>query len=166
MKKITMIAITLIVMVSLLSAFEGNKKMGERQSRMEMLEREHHMEFYESNDHLRLAEELELTEEQLEDIENFRTKFQKEMIELNSEIKKIAIDKRNAMKNHDFAKMRKLTEEFYNFKQQIATKRIEQNEMKWDILTEEQKEKAEDLMKIHHRRDYPGKHKMKHPRKR
>jgi len=54
------------------------------------------------------------------------------------------------MKDKDFKQAKAVTKEIFKLKQQNAINRIEQQEQRWNILTPEQKEKAEELMGKHH----------------
>ena len=95
----------------------------------------------------RIHEELELTDAQIETIEEMRLAHQKEMIGMHAEIDILRVDEHFAKKNHDFAKSKKITVKIFDLKKSQILKKIEHHEIMWDLLTPEQQEKAEELMK-------------------
>ena len=95
----------------------------------------------------RICDELELTDKQIEKMEAMRLAHQKEMIGTHADIDIIKVDKRSAMRNHDFDKTKKITAKMYDLKKAQALKKIEHHEMMWNLLTPEQQEKAKELMK-------------------
>lgn len=158
MKKLAFVVLGVIAVIGLLTAFDGEGrrfndgdhhpmkdrmfKDGDRQGRM-----------YDGFENM--CEELELTDEQIEKMEALQISSKKDMINTGAELKILEINKRTAMKNKDFKQARAITKEIFKLKEQIAIKRIENQEKRWNILTPEQQEKADEL-KGEHR---PLKHK-------
>jgi len=97
-----------------------------------------------------MCEELELTDSQKEQMEELRITSKKEMITAESEIKLLEIDKKSALKDKNFKQAKKIVGDIFEIKQEMAENRIEQHEQRWNILTPEQKEKAEELKGEHH----------------
>ena len=156
MKKFVFVVIGIIAVIGLLTAFDGDcrghndgerhpmkDKMFKDGGHPKMMQRMH-------DGHQMMCEELELTDEQKEQIEDLRINGKKEMITARANLKLLEIDKRSAMKDKDFKQANAVTKNIFKLKEQIAIKRIEQQEQRWNILTSEQKEKAEELMGEHH----------------
>lgn len=148
MKKLVFVLMGVLAVAALLTAFDGDdyynghhpRKEGMKRDHMEMMEKHH--EGYDM-----MCEELELTDKQKDEIEAFQIENQKEMVDLQADLKKLVIDQKAAHRDHDFAKIRSLTKKIFQLKEDLALQRIELKEKRWNILTEEQKEKAEELMK-------------------
>lgn len=90
-----------------------------------------------------MLHDLELSDAQRENIEKFNIEHKKNMIRLNSEIDIKEIDLHESLRNHDFSKARKLTEEISDLRQEKAVSRIDKTEMIWKQLTEEQRQQLE-----------------------
>lgn len=92
-----------------------------------------------------LCEKIELTDAQKDKIESLRLAHQKEMIQLDTEIKVLKLDQRAAMQNQDFAKAKKLIGKIYELKEKKELKKIEHFEAVWNELTPEQQEEAKNI---------------------
>ncbi len=163
MKKLVFVVIGIIAVIGLLSAFDGDGRRfddcDQHQMKGKMLkDGDHHnkMQGMHKDGYQMMCEELDLTDEQKEQMEDLRIKNKKEMITAKANLELLVIDKRSAMKDKDFKQAKVVTKEIFKKKQDIAISKIEQHEQRWNILTPEQKEKAEE-MKGEHR--FP-KHKM------
>ncbi len=106
-----------------------------------------------------MLKELDLTEVQQEKIAGFMSAHKKEMIQLKADIDVKLVDKRTMMKDHDFAKIKKITSQIFDLKESIALKKIENHESIWNILTPEQQEKADEMKKEGHQKKQMMKHK-------
>ena len=83
------------------------------------------------------------------------------MIQLKADIDMKIVDKHEIVKDHDFAKLKKLTSEIFELKETIALKKIDQHEKIWNILTAEQQEKADEMKKAGHKKMKFHKQKIK-----
>ncbi len=90
-------------------------------------------------------EELEFTNEQLEQMESFREEFQKKNIKLHSDIEILKIDKQNALRNENYDEAKKIMNEVFEIKKELAENHLEMIEKRNEILTPEQKEIAEKM---------------------
>jgi Spy/CpxP family protein refolding chaperone len=91
--------------------------------------------------------ELELTDAQMEEIENLQMQHHKDMIQFKAEIDIMQVDKQAAMRDHDFGKVKKLTGKIFDLKKNQAVKQVEHQEAVWNVLTPEQQAKADQLKK-------------------
>jgi len=81
----------------------------------------------------------------MEQMEKIRLEQAKTNIKLHSQIELLEIDKREALKNHDFKNAKLLTDKIYEIKLNLAKNRIETRKKRWDVLTSEQKEQVDQL---------------------
>lgn len=133
MKKI----ITLISLIALLAmistslfAQKPNQDMRHDHKQMEM-----------KNDQCSdMKDQLKLTPDQTKKMETLRAEHHKDMIKFNADLKTKEIDKRQALKNEDYATAKKLVSEIAKIEENIALKRIDQFKAMSDILTKEQRE--------------------------
>jgi len=156
MKKLVFVVIGIIAVIGLLSAFDGDcrgTKDGEHHPmRDKMLkDGDHHskMQGMHHDGYLMMCEELDLTNEQKEQMEDLRIKNKKEMITVKASLELLEIDKRSAMKDKDFKQAKAVTKKIFEKKQDVAISRIEEHKQRWNILTPEQKEKAEEMRGEH-----------------
>jgi Spy/CpxP family protein refolding chaperone len=146
MKKITITIVMVFALMAILTAFE--KHHGEMENfEGKMHPGEEHMMREGFGGFDRIHEELDLTDKQIETMEEMRLAHQKEMIGMHAEIEIMKVDKHFAMKNHDFAKNKKITAKMFDLKKSQAIKEIGHHETMWNLLTPEQQEKADELMK-------------------
>ena len=156
MKKLVFVVIGVIAVIGLLTAFDGDCrgiKDGEHHPMKDKISRDgdHPKMMQGKHDGFQMMyRELDLTDDQKEQMEDLRIKGKKDMIVNNADLKLLGIDKMSAMKDKDFKQAKSVSREISKLKEQIAIKRIEQHEQRWNILTPEQKEKAEELMGEHH----------------
>lgn len=151
MKKLVFVMIGVMAVAAILTAFDGDcdnrgnypRKEGLHEKRMDM--KGERLEGYET-----LCEELDLTDKQKEKLEDLKDSRKKFMIVSRSDIKLLEIDRRNAMKDKDFKSAKKLTQDIFKLKQEMAINKIEQDEKRWNVLTPEQQKKADELRKAHH----------------
>lgn len=133
--------ITLVILVTLsitgLFAFQHGMR-GEGRGFMDNPER---MNFREEG---RFAE-LDLSAEQQEKINDARVKMHKAIIPIESAIKLLHIDQKEAYKNENFNSAKKVMKAIFAKKQEIAILRINHKESISKILTTEQKEKLKTL---------------------
>ena len=156
MKKLVFVVIGVIAVIGLLTAFDGDCRGHNEGKHHPMKDKmlkdgDHHKRMQGMHDdHQMMCEELDLTDEQKEQMEDLRINSKKEMITTGADLKLLEIDMRSAMRDKDFREAKAVTKEIFKLKQLGAIKRIEHQEQRWDILTPEQKEKAEELMGEHH----------------
>ena len=155
MKKLVFVVIGVIAVIGLLTAFDGDcggHGDGERHPMKDKMFKggEHPKMMQGRHDGFQMmCEELDLTDEQKEQMEDLRISSRKDMIVTEADLKILEIDKRSALKDKDFKQAKAVTKEIFKLRQQGAIKRIEQHEQRWNILTPKQKEKAEELMEEH-----------------
>jgi LTXXQ motif family protein len=141
MKKSYVIIIAILLLAGLLTAFEhGMEKCPE--GKLGITEK---FEKKQGDGMMMMAEELELTSTQVETIHELQMENKKFMIRAKADIDILMLDKKAALKDKDFVEAKKITERIFQKKQQMALKRIDIQEDRWNILTEEQKLKAEEL---------------------
>ena len=155
MKKLAFVLIGVIAVIGLLTAFDGEGKRFNESEHHPMRDR-----MFKDGGHpgmmkgmhdgyQMMCEELDLTDKQKEQMEDLRIKNKKEMITAKANLELLEIDKRSAMRNKDFKQAKAVTKEIFKMKQDIAISRIDQQEERWNILTPEQQEKAEELKGEH-----------------
>ena len=163
MKKLVFVVIGVIAVIGLLTAFDGNcrgNNDGERHSMRDKMEKDGgHRGMHDG--YQMMCEELELTDTQKDQMEELRISSKKKMIVTESDLKILEIDKRSALRDKNFKQSKKLTGDIFKIKQKMAENRIEQQEQRWNILTPEQQEKADELRKEHPRRESQNSPKLK-----
>ena len=147
MKKTYIIVIAILLMTGMLLAQERHvghcpDGRGEKQERCEKKPNEGMILKH-------MAEELELTESQIEAMHELQMNHKKFMIQIKADIELLQLDKQAAMKAKDFTEARWITEKIFEKKELIAQEKINLKEARWNLLTADQKQKAED-MKMHH----------------
>ena len=156
MKKLVFVVIGIIAVIGLLSAFDGDGRRfndcDQHPMKGKMLkDGDHHnkMQGMHHDGYQMMCEELDLTDEQKEQMEDLRINNKKEMITVKASLELLEIDKRSAMRDKDFKQAKAVTNKIFEKKQDVAISRIEQHEQRWNILTPEQKEKAEEMRREH-----------------
>ena len=155
MKKLTFVVIGVIAVIGLLTAFDGDcrgSNDGENHPMRDKMNKDGGHRGMQDGYQM-MCEELELTDAQKDQMEEFRISSKKEMIVAESDLKLLAIDKRIALRDKNFKQAKKLSGEISEIRQEIAEKRIEQQEQRWNILTPEQQKKADELRGEHPRRE-------------
>lgn len=89
--------------------------------------------------------ELNLTEKQLEKVEDLKIAHKKSMIDLEASLKKVKLEKRMAMKDMDFSEAKKAVKKMYNAKEEIALKRLELHQKLYNVLTDAQKKELKEM---------------------
>jgi len=167
MKKLVFVVIGVIAVVGLLTAFDGDcrgRNDGEHHPMRDKMSKggDHSKMMQGKHDGFQMmCEELDLSDDQKEQMNDLRIKDKKDMIAIEADLKLLEIDKRSALKDKNFKQAKSVSREISKLKEQIAIKRIEQHEKRWNILTPEQKEKAEELMDEHPRREFQNSPKLK-----
>jgi len=148
MKKLAFVVIGVVAVIGLLTAFDGDGRNFRDGEHHRMKDGNHQEKMHDGFD--KMCEELELTGKQIEQLEDLKINGKKDMIVASADLKLLEIDKKTAMKEKDFKQAKAVTEEIFKIKEQMAINKIEHQEKRWNILTSEQQEKAEELMKKHH----------------
>ena len=154
--KRNVIALVLIVgVIASMAAFERDcdgTEQGKIQHDKQMKFHEKGMMKKDGDHFAMMLKELDLTDAQQDRISGLMSAHKKEMIELKADIDIKLVDKHDAMKDHDFAKLKKITSSVFEVKETMATKKIENHESIWNILTSEQQDKAEEMKKEGHQK--------------
>lgn len=159
MKKSYIIVITMLVFAGLLTAIEKGLAQG-KEDHPGMMQGRFEQKHEDGWRLGHMAEELELTDSQQEYLRDLQLENKKFMIQKKAEIDILQVDKSTALKNKDFTEAKKLTAKIFEIKQEMAMNKIELQEEQWNLLTAEQKIKAEE-MKFegkHHPREMPEGH--------
>jgi len=104
-----------------------------------------------------LAEELGLTENQIEKIDDYQDDARKVAIDVKADINKLQIDQKNAMDDGNYKEARKIVDQIFLKKATLAKERITVKEKIDSVLTEDQKDKLKALHKMKHQCP-PAKH--------
>jgi len=163
MKKLTFVVIGVIAVIGLLTAFDGDcrgSNDGENHPMRDKMNKDGGHRGMQDGYQM-MCEELELTDTQKDQMEELRISSKKKMIVTESDLKILEIDKRSALRDKNFKQSKKLTGDIFKIKQKMAENRIEQQEQRWNILTPEQQEKADELRKEHPRRESQNSPKLK-----
>lgn len=148
MKKTVMTILAVIVTIGLLTAFEGKWDRKARPGQMQDRPAASRRMRYNENDNMgRLYDELELTSVQQDKWNDLRIKHRKEMIDLQADLEKLNIDRQQSMQDHNYDKVKKIITQIGEQRQKMALKRIDHHEKIWDLLTPEQRVKADELRK-------------------
>ena len=99
-----------------------------------------------------MAEELELTEDQIEKIDDYQDDSRKVSIDLKADINKLQIDERNALEDENYKEARKVIDQIYQKKATLAKELITLKEKISSVLTEDQK----DMIKVLHKQKMQG----------
>lgn len=155
MKKLVFVVIGVIAVIGLLTAFDGDCrgiKDGEgHPMKGKMFKDGGHPGMMKGmhDGYQMMCEELDLTDKQKEQMEDLHIKNKKEMITAKANLELLDIDKRSAMKDKNFKQAKAVTKKIFKMKQDIAISRIDQQEERWNILTPEQQEKADEMRSEH-----------------
>ena len=148
--KRTIVAILLIIAVTTaLSAFEGRND-NEGCQRHEMMMRKDlgqgRCPEMEEEGNMSLAH-LDLTEAQMNKIEDLKTAHHKTMIQKHAEIQVKEVDLNTARKNQDFDQTKKITAQIFDLKKDMQLAKIDHQKAIWNQLTDEQKDNAKANLK-------------------
>jgi len=143
MKKSYFIFIAMILLAGILSANQGSMRAfcHENPRMYEKPQMQHH----DGINSRFMLEELELSEEQMKAMRELKLDREKFLIKNNSEIEILQLDKAVALHNKDFKEVKKITEAIFSKKQNSALKAIDFHEDRWNLLTDEQKDKAMEM---------------------
>lgn len=94
-----------------------------------------------------MADELELTEDHVDLIMDYQAKSKKQLIDIKADIDKLEIDQKMALKDEDFKTARKLIDQIFDKKAEIAKEHINVKEKIHSLLTQDQIEKMKELHK-------------------
>ena len=94
-----------------------------------------------------MAEELELTDDQIDKIDNYQDDSRKVSIDLNADIDKLQIDEKNALEDCNYKEARKIIDQIYLKKASLAKEKITLKEKIDSILTDDQITKLKTLHK-------------------
>lgn len=153
MKRIILTVVGIIALSGILIAFDGHcdhEKEGEMHHRGMNPE----MKGDDFGGFWMLCEELELTDTQIDELEQLRIAHKKATIEIHSQIAILHVDQKSAFKDHNFDAAKKITAKIFELKKAQAIARIEHREAMWNDLTSKQQEKAEELIR---KRPHPKK---------
>ncbi len=95
-----------------------------------------------------MAEELELTDDQIEMIDDYQDVARKVAIDVKADINKLQIDQKNAMDDGNYKEARKIVDQIFLKKATLAKERITVKEKIDSVLTEDQKDKLKALHKM------------------
>ncbi len=93
----------------------------------------------------KMMEQLEVTAEQRDKIEAVRVRFQKQMIDLQAEMKKLRIDKRTEMNALNFSKAKNINKLMSDNMLKMKNAKIDEISEMVKILNKEQTEKYKEL---------------------
>lgn len=103
-----------------------------------------------------MIENLDLSKEQMDKIHQIKVKFDKADIDLSAELKKLKIDKREAMMELNFDKAKEVTKKMAEVRTKTQMGNIDEMSELTKVLSKEQLEKFKDM----HRNPGMMKHKM------
>ena len=166
MKKLSLILVIVLLASTALIAFENHGRgtkghdMGEMRNRMAdhhkngMRDGKGNNEFGDKNENtiFSMAEELELSDAIKDEMMVIRNDNRKANIKIRADIDVMKIEKNEAMRDHKFKEVKKINANISDENLKIRNSRVELRESLWNKLTKEQQEKAEELMKEHHRK--------------
>ncbi len=163
MKKIILVIVGIVALATMLMAFDGPEF-----DPCEKHGRDFYRPKYESRNvegamFERIRDELNLTKEQIKQMDELRSSNKKACIKLKSDMNILQVDKKDALKDFNFKEAKKITGKIFEIKKNLAIKRIEMQEGRWNILDAEQQAKVEELMQHrgHHKRPFEKMDKMK-----
>ncbi|MCF7792891.1 MAG: Spy/CpxP family protein refolding chaperone [Candidatus Cloacimonetes bacterium] len=163
MKRIIVTLVLVVGIAAALAAFDGmgerNGWQGRKNQKMMNQEMQHHGM---GNPMGMLCENLDLTDAQKDKIDELKIAHDKKMIQLHADEKILQVDKKTAMMDQDFAKVKKLTDKIYDRKKDIALAKIDHHEDVWNELTPEQQEEAKEMRMMGHQNRKMQNKKMEH----
>lgn len=145
MKTLTALVILIMSLTVLPAQHNMSHAQGRHQGRggkdrTERMDRQHHDRSVYRYQH-GIHQELGLSEEQKTTIENLRMQHRLAAIDIQAEIKKLSLQRRNHLSKGEFRQAKRLTEQYYNKRKELAQKRIELTENIYNQLDDEQKER-------------------------
>ena len=94
-----------------------------------------------------MAEELELTDDQINKIDDYQDDSRKLSISLNADIDKLQIDEENTMQDENYKQARNIIDQIFLKKATLAKERITLKENIMSVLTDDQNAKLKALYK-------------------
>ncbi len=91
--------------------------------------------------------QLDLSDKQIDKIDNFRNQFMEIKIEKTGKIRALQFKKRMEMKNHNYDKAKTINAKISELRKEISNARIDFRKNMWNTLTAEQKKKADKIIK-------------------
>jgi len=144
MKRILILALCLLLAGILVAHALPGDKMDQRK-----MVRHHEFEYDKSEHHprlMRVFEEMELSENQLSQLEEKKISWEKTSIDNKAEIEVKEIDARIAAKNFEFDKLKKITSEIFDLKKAHKLSGIDHLKECWNILDKDQQKEAKELL--------------------
>ena len=169
MKKIILVIAGIVALTTILMAFDGPgfdpcEKHG-KDFEHPGFEPEFKSRNVESSMFERIRDELDLTKEQIKQMDELNSSNKKETIRTKADIRILEIDKKDALKTKNFKKAKKIVSDIFKLKETLVIKRIEMQEERWNILDAEQQAKVEEMMQQRGRYKKPFKKMDKMKRK-
>ena len=96
-------------------------------------------------DKIEKFEELKLTTEQKEKIEDLRLEFKKEMVDIDAKLERLRIEKREASKDNKFSEIKDLNEKLSEIRVEKMNRGVDLKEKIYTQLTDEQKKTMKEL---------------------
>ena len=168
MKKIVITLLTVAMLTGMLMAFPRehgmrNNEFGYAKGNMEM---KHHMGRGDFDRRIKrdgmirkgnrgammqriIFSQLDLTDNQMDKLDKIRSKYRLKNIELQGKIKVLAFQKREAIKNHKYDAAKGFVNKMADIRKTIANNRMDNIKEQWNVLTADQKKKADKLRKEH-----------------
>ncbi len=111
----------------------------------------------------KMHDELDLTKEQIKQMDELNSSNKKETIRTKADIRILEIDKKDALKTKNFKKAKKIVSDIFKLKETLVIKKIEIQEERWNILDADQQAKVEEMMqqKGHCKKPFEKMDKMK-----
>ena len=94
----------------------------------------------------KIRDELDLTKEQIKQMDELQSSNKKETIRTKADIRILEIDKKDALKIKNFKEAKKIVSDIFKLKETLVIKKIELQEKRWNILDAEQQAKVEEMM--------------------
>ena len=141
MNKIAIIMVLLILGAALIAQEHQHmrvQQVGQERERPAM--RSPMMDRMHADREFRMLDRANLTEQQREQIRTFQRTHRLEMIDLKAEEAKLRLQLRSAMTDHNFREAKRLNDQLYTKKGEIARKGIELREQIHQTLTDEQRD--------------------------
>ena len=95
----------------------------------------------------RIFAQLDLSENQMDKLDKIKSKYQEQQIDLQAKMKKLRLQKREAIKNHNYSKAKDVLEKIADVRKTMQENRIDGMKERWGVLTADQKKKADKLVK-------------------
>ena len=167
MKKIILVIAGIIALTTMLMAFDGPgfdpKEKHGKDFEHPKFESKFESRNVEGSMFDKMHDELDLTKEQMKQMDELNSSNKKETIRTKADIRILEIDKKDALKTKNFKKAKKIVSDIFKLKETLVIKKIEMQEERWNILDAEQQAKVEEMMqqKGHCKKPFEKMDKMK-----